>query len=87
MITLEHIEIYKKYGGNGDGFIRCATLEEKSIMSYHDWSLIDDIVQDLIIIKKGFASVSFIGLVDERLKKNCDNEEVIQVLMNMINQI
>ena len=29
MITLKCIEIYKKYGGNGDGFLRCATSEER----------------------------------------------------------
>ena len=32
MITLEHLRIYKKYHGDGDILIRCATLKEKELM-------------------------------------------------------
>lgn len=56
MVTLKHIEIYKTYQGDGDGFVRCATLEEKYIMNYSEWSFIDNIIQDLKLIKKGLAS-------------------------------
>lgn len=80
MITLRHIEIYKKYNGDGDGFVRCATQEEKSIMDYKYWSLIDNLVQDISFIKKGITSDTFIISLVERLKENCDNEETIKVL-------
>jgi len=40
MLTFKHIEIYKSYNGNGDGFIRCASNEEKTYMIYEQWSLI-----------------------------------------------
>ena len=30
MLTLKHIEIYKSYNGDGDGFVRCASDEEKA---------------------------------------------------------
>ena len=34
MITLKCIEIYEKYGGNEDGFLRCATSEERLLLNY-----------------------------------------------------
>ena len=80
MITLKHIEIYRKYGGDGDGLIRCATQEEKIIMDYKHWSLIDGLVQDISLIKKGIASISFVTSTYEKLKESCDNEETIQAI-------
>ena len=49
MITLKCIEIYEKYGGNEDGFLRCATSEERLLLNYSCWILLDEFVQDLII--------------------------------------
>ena len=46
MITLKCIEIYKKYGGNEDGFLRCATSEERLLLNYSCWILLDEFVQD-----------------------------------------
>lgn len=83
MITLRHIEIYKKYRGDGDAFIRCATLEEKRLLDYKHWELIDDIIQNLHFIKKGLASTSFIRATNEKLNENCDNENTIQALTEL----
>lgn len=80
MITLRHIEIYQKYNGNGDGFVRCATQEEKDIMDYNHWSLIDLLVQDLFIIQKGLASASFVKTIENKLQENCDNKETVQAI-------
>jgi len=83
MITLSHIEIYRKYNHDGDGFVRCATQEEKTIMDYKHWSLIDSLVQDLYLIKKGLASDSFIKSTDEKLSENCDGQQTIQALKEL----
>ena len=83
MITLKHIEIYRKYCGDGDGFIRCATKEEKTIMDYKDWSLIDTLVEDLSLIKKGLVSTSFIKLTEERLKENSDSKETVEAIKDI----
>ncbi len=80
MITLRHIQIYRKYSGDGDGFIRGATQDEKAIMDYKHWSLIDTLVQDLSIIRKGLASMSFIKSTDNKLRENSDSEETIQAI-------
>lgn len=86
MITLKCIEIYEKYGGNGDGFLRCATLEERLLLDYSCWILLDEFVQDLIIVKRGLASGSFIKSLNERLEKSCDGEATIHALMIMVDQ-
>lgn len=86
MITLNSIAIYEKYGGNGDGFIRCATAEERLLMNYRCWVLLDEFVQDLIIVKRGLASDSFIKSLNERLRTSCDNEATIQALMVMVDR-
>ena len=83
MITLKCIEIYKKYGGNEDGFLRCATSEERLLLNY---ILLDEFVQDLIIVKRGLASGSFIKSLDERLGESCDDEATIHALMIMVDQ-
>ena len=53
-------------------------------MNYTYWGLIDDLVQDLIFIEKGLASVSFIKSTNEKLKTSCNNEETIQALKEII---
>lgn len=84
MITNKHIEIYKQYKGDDDGFVSCSTLKEKAIMDYRHWSLIDNFVQDLNLIEKGLASDSFIQSVEIKIRENFDNENTIEELKQMI---
>ncbi|KAB4461709.1 hypothetical protein GAN98_13275 [Bacteroides thetaiotaomicron] len=80
MITLEHLRIYKKYHGDGDILIRCATLKEKELMDYESWSIIDDLVQDLIFVEKGSVSDSYIKSTNDKLRECCDSENAIRKL-------
>lgn len=81
MITLRHIKIYELYKGDGDGFVRCATPEEKAIMGYKHWTLINNLIQDINIVKRGLASDSFTRTLNERLKEECDSEETVEALI------
>lgn len=81
MITLRQIEIYQKYNGDGDDFIRRGTETEKTIIDYPHWALIDSLVQDLILIKKGHASESFAEAFKSRLEESCDSKETIEALL------
>lgn len=81
MITLKHIKIYELYKGDGDGFIRCATSDERSIMDYKHWTLINSLVQDITIVKRGLASDAFARTLNERLKEECDSEETVEALI------
>jgi hypothetical protein len=59
MITKAKIEIYKKYKGDGDMFVRCMTKSEQNIMGKDDFRLIDDLLQNIEIVNKGLASLTF----------------------------
>ncbi|MBO9202151.1 MULTISPECIES: hypothetical protein [Niastella] len=83
MITIDKIKIYKRFNGDGDGWARGGTKEEKSFMNDDDWFLIGTFVQDISLIKKGLASYSFRDSIYERVKENCDSEETIQAIMEM----
>jgi len=83
MITLRHIEIYKSYEGDGDGFVRCASDEEKAYMTYNHWSLIDDFVQDIFIEKKGLSSKHFSENLYKKLQANCNDQETINQLIQI----
>ncbi|MBS1689672.1 MAG: hypothetical protein JSS96_13170 [Bacteroidetes bacterium] len=80
MITSEQIEVYKKYKGDGDVFIRCATEEEKTTIDYINWSLIDRFVQDIRIVKRKLAPISFKNSLNKQLEENCDTNKTIKQL-------
>ncbi len=77
MITKKKIEIYQQFDGNIDGWARTQHSDE---MNDSDWALIDSLVQDIRLIKKGIASNTFITANDEKLKTICDNDETIEAL-------
>ena len=80
MLTLKHIEIYKSYNGDGDGFVRCASDEEKAYMNYKHWSLINDFLQDIHLVRNGLVSKSFSENLCRKLQENCDSQETINQL-------
>jgi hypothetical protein len=84
MLTIKHIELYKSYNGDGDGFVRCASDEEKAYMTYKDWSLIDDFIQDIYLVKKGLASKYFSDNLCEKMQKKCDSQETINKLKQLV---
>ena len=84
MITIDKIKIYKRFNGDVDGWARVGTKEEKSIISHIDWFLIEGFIQDINLVKKCLASDAFMNSINERLKENCDSEETIQALKEMV---
>ena len=76
MITKQKIEIYKKFYGDSDGFVRIGSNAEKELMKYDDWALIDSMLQDLELIEKGLASKAFKNQIDSKLKENFDFESI-----------
>lgn len=83
MITKEKINIYKRYNGDGDAFIRGAKKKEKMMMGYDDWRMIDDFVQDIILIKGKLTSDSYKADVINRMNEFCENEATIKELWEM----
>lgn len=50
-------------------------VKVKDVMQSSDWYLIDELIQDLRLIKKGLVSDKFAKKLNERLEENCDNEQ------------
>ena len=83
MITEKKIEIFNRYNGDIDGWVRNNSITEKLIIEDTDWYLIDSVLQDLYLVKKGVASSEFIVNLQNKLIKNCDNEETIAQLKKL----
>lgn len=78
MITLEQIEIYKKYEGNKDALIRCGTDQEHHVLTDRDFNIIDKFIQDLRLIERKLASKKFAEKVENDLKSNCTEKSTIE---------
>ena len=80
MITIETLNIYKKYQGDGDIFQRVGKKDEKKIMNYSNWRNVDDLVQKISLIKRKLASKTFEDSTIKQLKESCENQNVIDEL-------
>ncbi len=76
MITKELIEIYIKYNGNLDGFVKCANEIERMQIHSIDWMKIDNALQDIYIIDRNLSSEIFNKEVNIRLSNDFNNEAV-----------
>ena len=70
-ITLEHLKIYKHYGGDGDALIRLGSEREKRIMTYEAWRCIEEMLQEI--------SISSTNL-NQKLSSKTETQEVIDKL-------
>ena len=59
MITIEKLNIYIYFNGDVDRWASRGTKKQKMIMSDADWALIDSLIQDFILIKRGLVSPDF----------------------------
>ena len=59
MITKAKIEIYKRFNGDGDMFVRCGKPHEKDLIDDNDFYIIMDLLQNIEIVDKGLASLTF----------------------------
>ncbi len=59
MITLEKLRIFERYNGDADGFVRTGTKTEKECIDNNDWIFIDNMIQNLEMIKNEVCSNDF----------------------------
>ena len=83
MITEDKIKVYKRYDGDIDGWARSGSKKEKSIMSDEDWYVIDGLIQDLSMVKKGLASSGFNENLNVKLKEMCDSDSAVNQLQKL----
>jgi len=80
MITKDKLEIFRKYDGDIDKWVRSGSKNEKYNMSDNDWFDIDAFIQDLFLVKKGLTSLEFNNILICKLIRSCDSEETINQL-------
>ena len=80
MITADKLKIYSRYKGDIDMWTRTGKRKEKKIMTTNDWYLIERLLQDLTIARKGLASEEFKIDLDKKLVENCDGVDTINRL-------
>lgn len=83
MITEDKIKIFKRYDGDIDSWARSGSKREKFIMTDNDWYIIDALIQDLLLVKKGLTSLEFTNTLNSKLKENCDSEKTINQLQKL----
>ncbi|RZJ99682.1 MAG: hypothetical protein EOO46_22275 [Flavobacterium sp.] len=81
MITTEHIETFKSFGGDIDGWLRMK--EPNDTMTDDIWFEIEGILQNLTIINNGHSSEAFTSQTLQHLKTSCENAEVEQALIEI----
>jgi len=76
MITKQKIKIYTKYKGDIDGFSRGGKRNEKEIIKDNDWTIIDNVLQDLKLINNKMCSEKYKTKVYDYLSKEFDSESI-----------
>jgi len=87
MITSKHTEIYKLYEGDGDGFVRCSSDEERIYMTYKHWALMEEFIQSIHLVKKGLTAKCFYENLCKKLQENCDSQETINEIIQLAEDI
>jgi hypothetical protein len=83
MITKEKLIEYESYGGYYDGFYLQKVKNKINLTSDEEWILIENIIQDIRLVKRNLASRSFAEKLELKLKDICDNVETIEFLKEM----
>lgn len=83
LITEQQITIYLKYKRNINDFNQTATPEEKATLSVEQWYTIDNLVGDILLIKKGQVSQSTIDSIGKRIKDKLRDQAAMDLLLTI----
>jgi hypothetical protein len=82
MITIEKINIYKKYDGDIDAWIRLDSQLERSIKE-KEWYEIDDLIQSLTLIKNAQVSKEFEEEINRKLTNSVSESCVADTIRSL----
>lgn len=83
MITLTKIRVYRKYGGDIDGFARGKNQKDCALITDDEWFLIDSLTQKLFLVKSGKASPEYAKRILVEVRQNVEGDEAINELMEL----
>jgi len=84
MITLEKLEIYKKYM-DIDFFARDGTREEKALLSDSEWTQIDHIIDSLFLVNNKLVSDDFKAKIYAEIDEKIE-PEALERLEKMVKE-
>lgn len=76
MLTTEKVEIFKNYKGYYDGYY-IQNKNESRIISDDEWTLLNDLMQEIFLIRKGLAAESYELRILKKVQENCDSKETV----------
>ena len=82
MITSAKIEIFKFYKGYYDGYY-IQNESKPMIITDDEWFLLDNLIQDIHLIRKGVVSKSYETKIVEKIKTNFDSEETYNLVFEL----
>ncbi len=86
MLTLNKIQIYSRYNGDIDSWVRNNSIEELTTLTDEDWYLIDGFIQDLRLMELGLISMDYSNFLKVKLIDNCDSQETINEIIKYAHQ-
>jgi hypothetical protein len=84
MITINKINIYIKYTGEIDAFATIGTTEEKNIISDEDWMKIDNLLQDIKLLKRKLVSNELRIKIEEQINNSVIDSVSKELLFSLI---
>jgi len=83
IITHQHIDLYKKVGGDVDHLQRVGTDKESSLINQEIIFEIGELVSDLELINNGLASKLFQKRINDKLIAVCEDIIVVEKIKGL----
>ncbi|GAB3634835.1 hypothetical protein GCM10027422_04250 [Hymenobacter arcticus] len=84
MITHQKLNIYQKYAGNNDMWLRMGSDEEHKLLTTEDWILIYLYLDNMSLAKQGQLAEQDLAEIENQVFENCENQEVAARFRNII---
>lgn len=82
-ITVEQLQIYRKYRGDEDGLSRAGSAKEKAAFGSGDWARIAAMIQSIALATSDFASSEFKAKALDSASKECGSESAAALLFEL----
>lgn len=82
-VTLEKLRIFEKYGGSAGNYER-PSGKHLRILPYEEFTFIEQLVEDVKLVKRGLAAQSYEQHVNKQIEESCDSEATAEHLKTIV---
>jgi hypothetical protein len=75
--------VYRRYGGDIDGWVRIGTPAEQAIMADEDFFNIGSLVQKLALVKSGLAAEEYASRIRRELQDATADDDVARQIQDL----